>query len=63
MTPEPVQLIWLPEARRELRHIIQYISERNVDAADRLEQRIDYSAEMLRNAPHIHRPGRVGGTR
>lgn len=58
-----MRLIWRPRARRELRAIIRYISERNPDATDRLERRIYHAVDVLKDAPLIHRPGRIGGTR
>ena len=56
-------VIWRPEARQDLRDIIDYIAERRPAAALRLGDAIQHTADRLPDRPHIHRPGRVRGTR
>jgi addiction module RelE/StbE family toxin len=40
-----------------------YISERNRDAAERLQAAIEACAERLPDHPFVHRTGKVPGTR
>lgn len=56
-------LIWRPKARQDLRAIIGYIAARRPAAARRLADAIRYIADRLPAHPHLHRPGRVPGTR
>lgn len=56
-------LLWRPEARQTMRDIIGYIAARRPSAARNLAEAIRYTAERLPDHPHIHRPGRVPGTR
>ena len=58
-----MQLIWRPKARADLRHMLDYISDRNAFAADRLNETIEHAAEMLTIYPFMGRAGRVSGTR
>jgi addiction module RelE/StbE family toxin len=58
-----MNLIWLPAARRDVEMIIEYIVERNSDAAQRLKSRIEDCAERLPEHPFLYRSGRVAGTR
>lgn len=58
-----MQLVWLPKARADLRHILDYIAERNAFAADRLNDTIGRAAEMLTLHPFMGRIGRVAATR
>ena len=58
-----MNLIWLPAARRDVDAIIQYIADRNADAAQRLKSQIEACAERLPEHPFLYRPGRVSGTR
>lgn len=58
-----MQLIWLPKARADLKNILDYISERNAFAADRLNGTIERAAEMLTSHPFMGRRGRVPATR
>lgn len=60
MTP---RLVWRDEATTDLLDILDYIAARNQAAADRLNDRIQHTAERLPDHPLIHRPGRVPGTR
>ena len=54
---------WHPEARVELREILDYISERNMPAADDLFFVIESATSSLPQHPYLYRPGRVAGTR
>lgn len=56
-------LIWRQSARAELRAIVDYISDRNEAAAERLETAITDCAERLPQFPFMYRAGRVPGTR
>ena len=58
-----MNLIWLPAARRDVEIIIQFIAERNADAAQRLKSQIEACAERLPDHPFMYRTGRVAGTR
>ncbi|MGM0785055.1 MAG: type II toxin-antitoxin system RelE/ParE family toxin [Pseudomonadota bacterium] len=54
---------WRPEARESLWIILDYISERNVPAAEELFAAIERATQSLPEHPYLYRPGRVGGTR
>ncbi|UZK67357.1 type II toxin-antitoxin system RelE/ParE family toxin [Sphingomonas sp. M1-B02] len=56
-------LVWLAEARADLRGISDYISDRNPAAAEQLVARIEYVAQALPKHPYLYRPGRFPGTR
>jgi toxin ParE1/3/4 len=56
-------VVWRARARAEAREIIDYISDRNPAAADRLATVFEDAAERLADHPYMHRPGRVDGTR
>jgi addiction module RelE/StbE family toxin len=58
-----VKLEWLELARGDLLGIINYISDDNPDAAQRLKNDIEAKIEQLLNFPKIGRPGRIDGTR
>lgn len=57
------ELIWLELARADVLRIIDYISDDNPDAAQRVKDDIEMKAERLSEFPKIGRPGRVEGTR
>lgn len=57
------ELEWLELARTDLLRIIDYISDDNPDAAQRVKDDIEMKAEKLSEFPKIGRPGRVEGTR
>ena len=57
------ELVWLELARTDLLEIIDYISDDNPDAAQRLKNDIEAKAANLPGFPEIGRPGRVEGTR
>lgn len=57
------ELEWLELARADLLGIIDYISDDNPDAAQRIKDDIEMKAEKLSVFPKIGRLGRVEGTR
>jgi toxin ParE1/3/4 len=56
-------LVWRAGALDDLRQIITYIAERDVAAAERLQEAIEAIAQRLPEHPFMFRPGRVPGTR
>ena len=56
-------VIWRSSARDEFHQILDYIAERNIGAAERLESAVKGCAERLAEHPFMYRPGRVRGTR
>ncbi|WP_040309164.1 type II toxin-antitoxin system RelE/ParE family toxin [Asticcacaulis biprosthecium] len=56
-------LEWRLAARADLLAIIDYISDDNPDAAQRLKDDIEAKVEKLKLRPKLFRPGRVAGTR
>jgi toxin ParE1/3/4 len=54
---------WDADARLQLDNIVQYIRDKNLPAAERLEQSFQTSIERLCAMPMIGRPGRVAGSR
>lgn len=54
---------WNPVARSSLWTILDFISERNVFAAQDLYDAIATATEALPQHPYLYRPGRVAGTR
>ena len=56
-------VIWSDDATADFLDILDYIAERNVAAADRLEALVQHAADRLPDHPYMHRPGRVPGTR
>lgn len=57
------ELEWLELARADLLAIVDYISDDNPDAAQRVKDDIEVKAEKLQDFPGMGRPGRVEGTR
>lgn len=57
------ELKWTEPARADLLAIVDYISDDNPDAAQRLKDDIEAKAAKLPRHPKIYRPGRVEGTR
>lgn len=57
----PVQ--WLASARDDLAAIVDYICERDGDAALRLLETIDEAVAALPEHPMLYRRGRMAGTR
>ncbi len=58
-----MRVVWSPEARQDLREIYLYLAADKPDAARALHKRIKQGVQLLRDNPHIGRPGRVPGTR
>ena len=56
-------VVWSDDATTDFLNILDYIAERNVAAADRLEALIQHAADPLPDNPNVHRPGRIAGTR
>lgn len=56
-------LEWREAARADLLAIVDYISDDNPDAAQRLKDEIEAKAAKLPEHPKLYRPGRVVGTR
>ena len=56
-------LEWRETARTDLLAIIDYISDDNPEAAQRLKDDIEAKAAKLPESPKLYRPGRVAGTR
>jgi addiction module RelE/StbE family toxin len=54
---------WRPEARAELRVILEYILERNTLAASSLSESIEAATTALPDHPYLYRLGRIPGTR
>ena len=57
------ELEWTALARADLLAIIDYISDENPDAAQRLKDDIEARAKKLTEYPNLYRTGRVEGTR
>lgn len=58
-----LKLEWLELARDDLFSIVEYVSEENPDAAQRLLDDISAKVSKLSDFPKVGRPGRVDGTR
>ena len=56
-------LEWLEAARADLLTIVDYISDDNLDAAQRLKDDIETKAAKLPEHPKLYRTGRIAGTR
>ena len=56
-------LEWTQLARADLLAIIDFISDDNLDAAQRVKDDIEVKASKLPDFPRMGRPGRVEGTR
>ena len=57
------ELCWLELARADLLAIVDYISDENPDAAQRLMDDIENKVKKLPDFPKMGRTGRVEGTR
>lgn len=57
------EVVWLESARADLWAIIDYISDDNPDAAQRLKDEIEYKVAKLLEHPKLYRQGRVDNTR
>lgn len=58
-----MRIEWRPEARADLKQLINYIADRNLPAAIELNQAIHAAASTVSRHPHLYRTGRVRGTR
>jgi len=58
-----LNLVWRAGALDDLEQVIDYITERDSAAAERLLGAIEAAAERLSEHPFMYRPGRVPGTR
>ena len=58
-----LKLEWLEPARADLLVIVDYISDDNPDAAQRVKDDIEDKVKKLPDFPKIGRPGRIDGTR
>ncbi|ABS70197.1 MULTISPECIES: type II toxin-antitoxin system RelE/ParE family toxin [unclassified Xanthobacter] len=57
------RLEWREDARADLLAIVDFISDDNPDAAQRLKDDIEEKASKLPEHPKLYRLGRVDGTR
>ncbi len=57
------ELEWVETARADLLAILDYISNENPDAAQRLKDDIEAKAGKLTEFPRLFRLGRIEGTR
>ena len=58
-----LNLVWRASALDDLDHIISYIAEHDLAAAERLLDAIEAAADRLAEHPFMYRSGRVPGTR
>ncbi|MDO8379034.1 type II toxin-antitoxin system RelE/ParE family toxin [Phenylobacterium sp.] len=58
-----MKVVWADSARSDLGRIVLHIAEDNVDAALRMEDRIQSTVARLDAMPLRTRPGRLSGTR
>ncbi|WP_034998785.1 type II toxin-antitoxin system RelE/ParE family toxin [Beijerinckia mobilis] len=56
-------LEWREAARADLLAIVDYISDDNPDAAQRLKDDIETKVSKLPDYPKLYREGRIAGTR
>ena len=56
-------LEWRESARADLLAIVDYISDDNPDAAQRLKDDIEAKVAKLPDHPQLYRTGRIDGTR
>ena len=56
-------IIWAPAARTDLRNLLLYIAKDNVDAALRMQDRIEGAVAKLDDMPERTRLGRLANTR
>jgi toxin ParE1/3/4 len=54
---------WLELAREDRREIVDYISERNIEAAIQTDDRMAQAVRLLEHHPLAGRMGRMPGTR
>ena len=58
-----LELEWSQLARADLLAIVDYISDDNLDAAQRLKDDVESKAARLPEHPKLYRQGRLDGTR
>jgi toxin ParE1/3/4 len=58
-----VRVRWLPQAQRDLQRQLEYVAERDPNAATALSQAVATAATRLIDHPKIGRPGRLRSTR
>ena len=58
-----MKILWLSDARQDLKNLFLYTLDRNPAAARRIKERIYRAVQGLADNPNIGRPGRVFGTR
>ncbi len=58
-----MRIRWTTPARRNIRAILEYLGERNPDAAELVENIILKAVERLLEQPFLGRPGHVAETR
>ena len=58
-----MKVVWASSAREDVNHIVLHIAEDNVDAALRMEDRIESAVGRLDSMSLRTRAGRVSGTR
>lgn len=54
---------WRAEASADLEDILSYIADRNLSAAEDLNEAIEQATSQLPQHPYLYRLGRVDGTR
>jgi toxin ParE1/3/4 len=59
----PRTLEWRERAREDLLSIVDYISDDNPGAAQRLKDDVESKVAQLTDHPKLYRTGRVSGTR
>jgi plasmid stabilization system protein ParE len=52
----PREIVWLPEAARDVARLRDFIQEKNPQAAQRAASRIKEAAQTLRETPEAGRP-------
>lgn len=62
-TTNNLALKWTSEGESDLAHIIDYIGERNPNAAHKFLDIIEEKTGNIRRNPQMYRTGRVEGTR
>lgn len=58
-----MKLIWLERALVDQDNILDYITERDDEAAENLHAAIDACSRRIEQHPFMYRPGRATGTR
>lgn len=58
-----MRLLWRPGALDDRMAIFDYIAHENSDVALEVDDRVRVQTDLLRDHPHIGRPGRIDDTR